>query len=265
MPLPNASARRDRAQLPVADVDGEEPPAPQDDEMVAVDLHDAAFVDAGVLHVRDGLVGASGRRSSSAAFASALGAAAGACMRHPERRPSAAARRCRASSSRRLRSSDHFWNSAEISASLANACSVLRGAVDARACSLHGGGEGEAQRQRARSDRDIFCMAGLTMVSVRDRAINGGGQRGGVNEECEDVVKVTKSEGAGNPGGHRRLDVRAVAQDVLSAGRAAGARARIREPAGDGDRDQRHVLPDAEAGELREVARRRRPTISSSR
>ena len=53
MPAPNASTVDDRLQLLVANLDGEQPPAPQDDQVVAVQLDDAAFVDAGVLHVGD--------------------------------------------------------------------------------------------------------------------------------------------------------------------------------------------------------------------
>ncbi len=52
----------------------------------------------------------------------------------------------------------------------------------------------------------------------------------------------------------RRLDVRAVARRVLSQGSAAGARARICGLETDLDRDQRHLLRLAEAGELHEVA-----------
>ena len=70
-----------------------------------------------------------------------------------------------------------------------------------------------------------------------------------------------------HPGRRRRLGLRAVARQLLSRGPAAGARARVREPAADRDRDQRHLLPAAEARELRQVARRdaRRLRLHASR
>jgi hypothetical protein len=47
--------RRRRREPVVAQAHGEEPAAAQDHEMIAVHFHDAAFVDAGRLHVRHGV------------------------------------------------------------------------------------------------------------------------------------------------------------------------------------------------------------------
>jgi hypothetical protein len=51
--------RGDRLQVAVADAHREEPPAPQDHEVLAVQLDDSAFVDACVLHVRHRIRGRS--------------------------------------------------------------------------------------------------------------------------------------------------------------------------------------------------------------
>ena len=59
-----------------------------------------------------------------------------------------------------------------------------------------------------------------------------------------------------DPCRHRRLDVRALARRVLSQGPAAGARARTCQPQAHRDRDQRHLLPHPEAGELPQVGGR---------
>src|SRR5437588_6332978 len=51
------------------------------------------------------------------------------------------------------------------------------------------------------------------------------------------------------------MDLRALARAVLSRRASAEAGTRICEPAADLDRDQRHLLRIAEAGELRQMAR----------
>src|SRR5690348_5197271 len=61
---------------------------------------------------------------------------------------------------------------------------------------------------------------------------------------------------AKHPRRHRRLELRALARQLLSEGTAAAARAGIRQPARDIDRDQQHLLPRAEGVRVRQVARR---------
>ena len=59
-----------------------------------------------------------------------------------------------------------------------------------------------------------------------------------------------------DPCRHRRLGVRALARRILSEGPAAGARARACEPQRHQHRDQRHVLPHAEARKLPQMGGR---------
>ena len=59
-----------------------------------------------------------------------------------------------------------------------------------------------------------------------------------------------------HPRRRRRLDLRAVARDLLSRRPRAAARTRIREPPPQRHRDQRHLLLRAEARHLRALARR---------
>src|SRR5579859_1458308 len=54
----------------------------------------------------------------------------------------------------------------------------------------------------------------------------------------------------------RRLDLRALARHVLSERPRAKARTRVRQPPAHFHRDQWHLLRLAEAGELRQMARR---------
>ena len=64
---------------------------------------------------------------------------------------------------------------------------------------------------------------------------------------------------------HRRLDLRAVARHVLPRRSHAKPRTRIREPASQFDRNQRHVLRFAESRRAMKSGIRKRRTTSSFR
>jgi hypothetical protein len=106
--------RRHRRQPLAVDRHREQPPAPQDHQMIAVHLDDAAFVDAGMLHVGDAVFGfrrglRGGRRSR--------------CLRGEGR----LAFRTRGAAVALLLGP--LLNNATISASLVNAASVFFGAM----------------------------------------------------------------------------------------------------------------------------------------
>src|SRR6478672_9123183 len=81
---------------------------------------------------------------------------------------------------------------------------------------------------------------GSKVARVSDRV----SQRRGAQYERQDLCR------------HRRLDLRALARGFLSKRPAAEARARIRQPAPDLDRDQWYLLLDLQARKLGEMARR---------
>src|SRR6185312_4921490 len=53
---PKGINRRNWTQRAITDCDREQPPASQNYELIAMHLHDAAFIDAGVLDVGDGFL-----------------------------------------------------------------------------------------------------------------------------------------------------------------------------------------------------------------
>ena len=95
----------------------------------------------------------------------------------------------------------------------------------------------------ARSLSPWTSPAASAMMARRGKVSRTSGSSHGGEDEIQHLHRC------------RRLDLRALARQFLSRGPGPEERARICEPPADLDRDQRHLLRLAEAGELRTLAR----------
>jgi len=213
--------RRHRSQLVVADPDEEQAPAPQDDQMFAVQFDDAALVHTGMLNVGDRLdAGRPGflgdRRRRPAGRAAALVDA------------DAAVWSARCSSRRRLASSAQRLKTLASSSSLTKALSALRSdvgatspAVDADATLLMASAETRPQLMRVR------YMAVLSQrVQDDKRALSGHGVKAGRRARTGTVPcgRPARSVASSDNVARKHEDASGAAAPQLDTGKISGER-----------------------------------------